>query len=197
MALKHSTGQIDQPPAVTGRPRNVFFLFSAVVFCFWFAQYVYVPTLPDYLYTRTESLMHVGLVLSMYGIWQAAVRLPLGILIDARGRQKAFIITGLLLGGLGAVSLWLAGGLGGLIAGRILSGLAAGIWVPLVVAFSAYFPPEEAVRASALITAVSAAGRILSTALTGILTAWGGAGCPSWPPPWLRVWRCCCWRPCP
>jgi MFS family permease len=159
-------------------PRGVILLFSAVVFCFWFAQYAYAPTLPDYIYGHTGSLRLVGLVLSMYGIWQALVRLPLGILIDARGGQKTVIITGLVLGGLGALLLWLSGGTGWLAAGRALSGLAAGIWVPLVVAFSAYFTTEETVYSIALITAVSAGGRILSTALTGVLTAWGGSGLP-------------------
>lgn len=177
MTSKQGADRSASPQAGSGQ-RRVIFLFSAVVFCFWFTQYVYVPTLPDYLFGRTGSLRLVGVVLSMYGIWQAVIRLPLGILIDARGGQKAFIIAGLILGGLGALLLWLAGGPGGLIAGRTLAGLAAGIWVPLVVAFSAYFPPAEAVRASALVTAVSAAGRIVSSALTGTLTAWGGSGLP-------------------
>jgi predicted MFS family arabinose efflux permease len=58
--------------------------------------------------------------------------------------------------------------------GRAITGIAAGTWVPLVVAFSALFPPREAVRASALIMFFNSVGRILATAVTGALNDWGG-----------------------
>ena len=65
-------------------------------------------------------------------------------------------------------------GIGGLIAGRALTGFAASVWVLLVVAFSSLFPPEEAVRAAAILPAVNAVSRMLVTASTGALNDIGG-----------------------
>ena len=77
-------------------------LFAGAVFLLWFSQYVFVPTLPEFLRSKVHSLALVGSILAMYGLWQAAVRLPLGILIDAIGRQKLFLLGGFLIGALGA-----------------------------------------------------------------------------------------------
>jgi predicted MFS family arabinose efflux permease len=55
-----------------------------------------------------------------------------------------------------------------------LTGIAMGTWVPLVVVFSRSFAPREAIRASSLLTLVTAAARISSTALNGYLNRWGG-----------------------
>ena len=80
-------------------------LFAGAVFLLWFSQYVFVPTLPEYLRDKVGSLAVVGAVLAMYGLWQVVVRLPLGILIDAVGRQKLFLLGGFLVAALGALTL--------------------------------------------------------------------------------------------
>ncbi|MEN4098646.1 MAG: hypothetical protein ROW52_01870, partial [Anaerolineaceae bacterium] len=54
-------------------------LYLAIVFLYWASLYFYVPTLPIYTESRVESLALVGVVLAMYGLWQAVLRLPLGI----------------------------------------------------------------------------------------------------------------------
>ena len=149
-------------------------LFTAMVFLYWIAQYIYMPTLPTYVQSKTDNLTLVGLVLSMYGLWQAIIRLPLGIAADWIGWRKPFIIAGLGLVAIGAWTMGTSDGVGGLIIGRAITGLAAGAWVPIVVAFSALFPPQEAVRASALLTLVNSIGRILATAVTGSLNDLGG-----------------------
>jgi predicted MFS family arabinose efflux permease len=61
-----------------------------------------------------------------------------------------------------------------LIIGRAITGLAASTWAPLVVVFSNLFPPHEAVRASALLTAVGSVGRVLAMSVTGSLNERGG-----------------------
>jgi len=108
-------------PAHSGRR---LFVFS--VFLFWFAHYIYMPTLPEYLLSKTDSLVSVGTILAMYGLWQAIVRLPLGRPVDPVGRRKLFILCGTALAGLGALSLWWADGYGGLIAARSLVGVSMG-----------------------------------------------------------------------
>jgi predicted MFS family arabinose efflux permease len=149
-------------------------LFAGAVFLLWFSQYVFLPTLPEYLRGKVESLAVVGAVLAMYGLWQVVVRLPLGILVDAVGRQKLFLFGGFLICALGALALGTARTIPALYVGRSLAGLSMGIWVPLVVVFSNFFPAEQSVRATAVLTLVTAAARITATTLNGYLNEWGG-----------------------
>jgi len=123
---------------------------------------------------KTHSLALVGTVLSMYGLWQAIIRLPLGIATDWLGRRKPFIIVGLALVGLGTWIMVSAEGVAGLAAGRAITGLAAGTWVPLVVIFSSLYPPQEAVRATTILSLIGSLGRVSATSVTGILNQLGG-----------------------
>ena len=161
--------------AFSGR-RGAIILYAVVAFFYWASLYVYVPTLPTYAKTVTDNLALVGVILSMFGLWQAIIRLPLGIAADWLGWRKPFIIFGL---GLSALGAWLMGSaheVNGLIVGRAITGLAAGTWVPLVVVFSSLFPPQEAIRATTLLTLVAAVGRVAATAVTGSLNTLGGYG---------------------
>jgi predicted MFS family arabinose efflux permease len=58
--------------------------------------------------------------------------------------------------------------------GRAITGLAAGSWVVMVVAFSSLFPPAEAVRATAILTLVNSICRMLATGVNGPLIDLGG-----------------------
>jgi MFS family permease len=159
---------------MASRRRVTIALYALAAFLFWMGQYIYLPTLPTYVQTKSDNLAVVGYVLSMYGLWQAIIRLPLGIAVDWLGRRKPFIVAGLATAGVGAWVTGTSDSVGGLAFGRAITGIAAGTWVPLVVAFSALFPPREAVRASALIMFFNSVGRILATAVTGALNDWGG-----------------------
>jgi MFS family permease len=136
--------------------------------------YVYVPTLTIYTQGKVADLEQVGVVLSMYGLWQAIVRLPLGILADWLGRRKVFILLGFLLSGLGAWLMSSAGGYTGLVTGRAITGLAAAGWVPLTVLFSGLFAPQDAVRAAGILSLINGASRMLATSITGSLNDLGG-----------------------
>ncbi len=68
----------------------------AVVPFYWAAQYVFVPTLSVYVESKAANLASVGVVLSMYGLWQAIVRLPLGIAADWVARRSLSSSQGLL-----------------------------------------------------------------------------------------------------
>jgi MFS family permease len=149
-------------------------LFLVSVFLYWAALYLYVPTLPTYVESKSANLAMVGIVLSQYGLWQALIRLPLGIVSDWFGKRKPFIAAGLLLAGVGAVWMGMANGVTGLLLGRAVTGLAAGTWVPLVVLFSSLYPSEESVRASSLLTLIGTLGRVLATGITGYLNNLGG-----------------------
>ena len=154
--------------------RRLIGLYVAAVVFFWAALYIYVPTLSVYVESKTSTLASVGVVLSMYGLWQAIIRLPLGIAADWAGRRKPFIIGGFAFAGLGALIMGLSNGVGGLMIGRAFTGFAAGAWVLLVVAFSSLFAPEDAVRASAILSAINAVARVIVTSVTGSLNLMGG-----------------------
>ncbi|MCS7260747.1 MAG: MFS transporter [Anaerolineae bacterium] len=149
-------------------------LIAAVGFLYWVGLYLYVPTLPNYVQSKTTDLAMVGTILSMYGLWQGIIRLPIGIAADWRGRRKPFVAGCLALLALGAFLLGSAQSASGLLIARTITGLAAGTWVPLVVLFNAFFPPEDSVRATAMLNFVAFAGRMLATGLNGWLNELGG-----------------------
>jgi MFS family permease len=163
-----------QSESRTSSNRTLIVLYGIAVALFWASLYLYVPTLPVYAESRTTNLAMVGVVLSMYGLWQAVIRLPLGIMADWVGRRKPFIIAGIGFAALGALTMGRAQGIPGLIVGRAFTGFAASVWVLLVVAFSGLFPPEDAVRAAAILSAVNSVARMLATSVTGTLNAVGG-----------------------
>jgi MFS family permease len=144
-------------------------LYVAFALLYWMSLYLYAPTLPIYIRSKVNSLAFVGVVLAQYGLWQALVRLPLGIAADWLGRRKPFLMGGIILAALGAWTMGAAGGRLGLLAGRSITGLAAGIWVPLTVAFSSLFPAREAVRATSILVFVQSIGRVAATSVTGTL----------------------------
>ncbi len=137
-------------------------------------MYLYVPTLSVYAATKTDNLALVGIALAQYGLWQAVIRFPLGIAADWVGRRKPFILAGFALAGLGALWMGLSDSINGLLVGRAITGVAASVWVLLVVAVNSQFPPEDAVRITALISGINSVARMLATSVTGALNAWGG-----------------------
>jgi len=141
---------------------------------YWISLYLYVPTLPVYAQSKTTNLALVGTVLAQYGLWQALIRLPLGIFSDWLGRRKQLIMLGFVLAGLGAWIMGMSNQIGGLVVGRAITGLAAGSWVVMVVYFSSLFPPAQAVRATALLSLVNSVCRMFATGLTGTLNGLGG-----------------------
>jgi MFS family permease len=160
--------------------RTTIFLYLVAISFFWASQYIYLPTLPTYVQLKTDNLATVGVVLSMYGLFQAVVRLPLGIAADWLGWRKPFAIAGLALAGFGAWMLVSANNATSLAVGRAITGASAGAWVVIVVAFSALFPPQEAVRASSLLMIFNSLGRIIATSSAGALTTLGGYAAPFW-----------------
>lgn len=175
----HYSSSTNSLSALGHRSRRVAIgLYVSCAFLYWVSLYLYVPTLPTYAQTKAGNLAIVGAVLAMYGLWQAIVRLPLGIAIDWIGRRKPFIVAGLLLAGLGAWIMGATDSVPGLVVGRSITGLAAAAWVPLLVAFNGLFPAEEAVTATAILTFANTGGRVLATSATGALNAWSGYALP-------------------
>ena len=156
----------------TRRTQVIFYILS--VFAYWASLYFYVPTLSVYSEEVTRDLSVVGTIISMYGLWQAVARYPLGILSDLVGRRKIFIILGFLASAVGAFVMMSANGQWGLIFGRGITGLSAAVWVLVIVGFASLFPPETAVKMTAMMNIVNAFGRALATGTNGLLNDLGG-----------------------
>jgi MFS family permease len=152
--------------------------FLSIAFLYWVAAMIFVPILPVYVKTKTDDLALVGMVLSTFGLVSLFIRLPFGIVSDWLGRRKPFILAGLCLLVLGALIMAGANGIWGLAAGRAVTGIAAGVWVLLAVAFSSLFPSEDAVRAIAMLAGVSSAGRMIGSMSAGFLADLGGYSLP-------------------
>jgi len=149
-------------------------LYVVVAFLYWLSMYLYLPTLPTYIQGKVHDLAVVGSVLSMFGLLQAIVRLPVGIGADWLNWHKPFVIAGLVMTGAGAWIMGYASNAEALHIGRALTGLGAGAWAVIVVGFSNLFPARKAVQASAAVTLVSTVARMASTGVTGTLNQVGG-----------------------
>jgi MFS family permease len=169
---------MNQSASGGSKRRATIILFLIAVLFFWAGQYIYLPTLPTYAQSKVSDLSAVGFILSMYGLLQALVRIPLGIASDWLGSRKPLIILGLALSGVGAWIMATGNDAFALAVGRATTGAATGAWVVIVVAFSALFPPEETVRASSLLMIFNSLGRILSTSTAGWLAEIGGYPLP-------------------
>jgi predicted MFS family arabinose efflux permease len=160
---------------MTPKTRRIQVIFYALaVFAYWASLYFYVPTLSVYAEEITRDLAIVGTVISMYGLWQAVARFPLGILSDSVGRRKPFIILGFMMSALGAFIMMNAKGAPGLIIGRGVTGLSAAVWVLIMVGFASLFPPDQAVKLAAVLNIINAVGRTMATGVNGLLNQWGG-----------------------
>ena len=144
------------------------------VFLFWFSHYVYMPTLPQYIKIKVSTLTQVGIVLSMYGIWQVVVRLPIGLITDRAGKRKPFIILGISFAGIGALVLGFSESFLVLAIGRSLVGISMSAWVLQVVFFGRLFEPSELIKASSILTLSTSLAKLAGTISTGYLNNLGG-----------------------
>jgi len=94
---------VEHIPTTVRSRRFLIGMYLLVAFLYLMALYLYMPTLPTYIQSKSENLALVGIILAQYGLWQAIIRLPLGIAADWVGRRKPFIMVGLALVG---VSAW-------------------------------------------------------------------------------------------
>jgi MFS family permease len=146
----------------------------SVTFLYWLALYIFVPTLPTYIKTKTEHLSMIGLVISMYGLFVAFIRLPMGIFGDMAGRGKPLTILCFLFASAGALMMGRGNQLFILASGRAFTGISMGSWVLLLGSFSTFFDFDQAIFATSMLTFSASFGRVIGTSLTGFLNRTGG-----------------------
>jgi MFS family permease len=131
-------------------------------------------TLPTPLYPLYEKAFDFGelvttVVFAAYAVGVTAALLLLGHWSDQVGRRP-MLLAGLALSGLSAVVFLLAGALGWLFVGRVLSGLSAGIFTGTATATIVDLAPEHGkARVSLIAAAVNMGGLGAGPLLAGIL----------------------------
>jgi MFS family permease len=149
---------------------------------FWVVAYAFLvnmvgTTLPTPLYPIYErtigfSGLMVTVIFAVYAVGVIAALLLFGALSDQVGRRRA-MLPGLALSAASAVIFLLAHGLAPLFAGRVLSGLSAGIFTGTgTAALTDIAPERQRGRATLVASAVNMLGLGTGTLLTGFLAAW-------------------------
>ncbi|KOR30123.1 MFS transporter [Achromatium sp. WMS2] len=127
---------------------------------------IYAKNLPDY------TPVMAGLAIGVYGLAQALLQIPLGLLSDRIGR-KPVIIGGLLVYALGSMTAALASTLHWIVIGRAIQG--SGAVAAAIMALTADLTRENVrIRAMAIIGIGIGAAFMLSMFLGPILEHWIG-----------------------
>ena len=149
-------------------------LFCAVTVLYWFSLYTYVPILPVYASSLGASYKLVGLIVGAYGVTQLFLRIPQGVLSDRWRKRKIFVVGAMCVSALSALGmLWFPDAMA-LLLFRGLSGVAATVWVIMVVLFASYFTPAEAPKAYGIMNSVSFAGQVAGMFVGGLVAKiWG------------------------
>lgn len=122
-------------------------------------------------YPGTPAVM-VGLAVGAYGLTQALLQIPFGLLSDYFGR-KPVIVAGLLIFSLGSLVAAAAGSIEMLIAGRILQGAGA-ISAAVTALVADLTRPQVRTRAMAIIGMTIGASFLLSLVAGPLLADWLG-----------------------
>ena len=137
-------------------------------------------TLPTPLYGLYReqfgfSELMITVIFATYAAGVIASLLLFGRLSDQVGRRRV-LLPGLALAALSAVAFLLADGLALLIVGRVLSGLAAGIFTGTATAtLLDLAAPERRARATLVATIANMGGLGLGPLLAGMLAQWAGS----------------------
>lgn len=139
-------------------------VYGVVIFLFWAALYAYVPILPVHAAgLRGGTLGSTGLVISMYGLTQLILRIPLGIFSDRLNARRSFVVAGIGLSLMAALGLAFTSSVGGAAFFRGLSGTSAATWVVLTTLFAGLFAAQDAVRATSLAVFLSVLGQMVAS----------------------------------
>lgn len=113
---------------------------------------------------QDHSAFLVGVALGIYGLTQAVLQIPLGMLSDRVGR-KPVIVGGLLVFCLGSIIAAMADSLGGVIVGRALQG--AGAIAAAVMALLADLTRDEQRTKAMLLLGITIGGSFVASLLLG------------------------------
>lgn len=135
----------------------------------FFCLYVTGPIWPLYLQAKGLETGLLGLIMGLYGFALIFSRIPIGLLSDrCVGYRRILVSAGFIIIALGMVSaLYAIPAMLGL--GRVLIGIGAGFFVPIVILYSVYFPNLSLFKSMGRSAAFFGLGQIPAHPLGGIL----------------------------
>lgn len=142
-------------------------ILGASIWLYWFSLFTYLPIVPTYAKELGASYQMIGVILGSYGFTQMALRLPLGIVADRLNKRRVFLIAGAALCVVSAFGMWLIRDAVALLIFRMLSGVAATVWVVQSVLFASYYPQAESAKAMGLVSAVVTCGEMVAMLIGG------------------------------
>jgi MFS family permease len=151
-------------------------LFGVACWFSWFSLMSYTPILAPYVKSLDASYQMVGIVLSTYGFVQMLLRLPLGIIADRYNTHTSIIRGLMVLCTISAIGLWMWPNIYATLLFRMLSAVAATVWVLHPMVFASYFAAHETSKAMGSITAIVNCGEMAGMLAGGIVAQYWGFG---------------------
>lgn len=145
------------------------YLLYIVTALFWFATYIYTPTLPTYIKSLGASYFLVGLILGCYGVGQLLLRVPIGIISDRLNKRKVFVCIGLACILISSIGLYFFSNPILILIFRTFSGFASAFWVIFTVLYSGYFEERQATKAVGVLNAFCNGGILIGLLLGGFI----------------------------
>ncbi len=149
-------------------------ILGASIWLHWFSLFTYLPIVPTYAKDLGASYQMIGVILGSYGFTQMALRLPLGIVADRLNRRRVFLVAGAALCVISAFGMWLIRDAVALLIFRMLSGVAATVWVVQSVLFASYYSQAESARAMGVVSAVVTCGEMVAMLVGGVVAEYYG-----------------------
>ena len=106
-------------------------LLLAVVCVFWFSLYLYVPFLTPYLISLGVTATLAGVIFAAHSFVQLVLRFPVGLKSDMLGRQKPFIVLGMVFSAIASILMYFFPSPAMLFAGNAISGVSSTMYVHL------------------------------------------------------------------
>ena len=123
-------------------------LILLVVTClFWFSLYLYIPFLTPFLISLGLSATLAGVIFGAHSFVQLLARLPVGMKSEAIGKQKPFIMMGMLFTAISSIVMWAFPSPAMLLVGNAISGFASTMYVSFTLLYARYYTKEETGKA--------------------------------------------------
>ncbi len=136
---------------------------------FWFSLYLYIPFLTPFLISLGISATLAGIIFGVHSFTQLALRFPIGIQSGALGKQKPFILMGMLFSAAASMIMYLFPSPAMLFVGNAVSGFSSTMYVAFTVLYGKYYDSSQTGKAMGTIGAFVEAGILFSFLAGGVL----------------------------